>query len=137
LAEANKKLAEKTSSAAPKPITVSAKTSAKPATKQVKTFDFTSDAKPICKNLDFWTCKRINLDKNIEGKRWRYNADTGLCFEDNDDFTLAATYVDGAVAWLDAIPEEVKEWARKSGCEVPADEDDDIELDGEFSSDDE
>jgi hypothetical protein len=112
---------------------VSSKTSAKPAAKQLKTFDFTSDAKPICKNLDFWTCKRINLDKNIEGKRWRYNADTGLCFEDNDDFTLAATYVDGAIAWLDAIPEEVKEWARKSGCDVPADEDDDIELDGEFS----
>jgi hypothetical protein len=136
LEEANKKLAEKTSAvSAPKPITVSPKTSAKPAAAPVKktTFDFTSEAKPISENVDFWAMKRVNLDKNTSGKRWRYNAATGLCFEDNDDFTLAATYVDGAIAWLDEIPEEVKEWARNSGCDVPADED--IELDGEFSDD--
>ena len=79
--------------------------------------------------------QRVKLDKTSD-KKWRYNAATGLCFEDNDDFILAATWVDGATAWLDAIPEEVKEWARKSGCEVPAeDEDMDIELDGEFSDD--
>jgi uncharacterized Zn finger protein (UPF0148 family) len=145
LAEANEKLKAKTSAVsastgakAVKAITVSPKTSAKPATTIKKTtFDFTSDAKPIGENVDFWATKRVNLNKNTEGRRWRYNASTGLCFEDNDDFTLAATYVDGAVAWLDAIPEEVKEWAKNSGCEVPEDENMDIELDGEFSSDDE
>jgi hypothetical protein len=138
LAEANEKLKAKTDAvSSPKPITVSPKTAAKPATTIKKTtFDFTSDAKPIGENPDFWATKRVNLNKNAEGKRWRYHATTGLCFEDNDDFTLAATYVDGAVAWLDAIPEEVKEWAKNSGCEVPAeDEDMDIELDGEFSDD--
>jgi len=137
LEEANKKLAEKTSAvSAPKPITVSPKTSAKPAAATIKktTFDFTSEPKPIGENLDFWATKRVKLDKTSD-KKWRYNAATGLCFEDNDDFTLAATWIDGAVAWLDAIPEEVKEWARNSGCNVPSDEDDDIELDGEFSDD--
>jgi hypothetical protein len=137
LAEANKKLSEKTAAvSAPKPITVSPKTSAKPAaatTIKKTTFDFTSAPKPIGENIDFWACKRFNLNKNTDGKKWRYNKETGLCFEDNDDFTLAATFIDGAVAWLDEIPEEVKEWARNSGCEVPADED--IELDGEFSDD--
>jgi hypothetical protein len=137
LAEANKKLAEKTSAvSAPKPITVSPKTAAKPATTIKKTtFDFTSEAKPIGENLEYWATKRVNLNKNTEGKKWRYHATTGLCFEDNEDFTLAATWVDGAVAWLDEIPEEVKEWAKNSGCDVPADEDMDIELDGEFSDD--
>jgi len=137
LEEANKKLAEKTSAvSAPKPITVSPKTSAKPAAATIKktTFDFTSEPKTIGENLNFWATKRVKLDKTSD-KKWRYNAATGLCFEDNDDFTLAATYVDGAIAWLDAIPEEVKEWARNSGCNVPSDEDDDIELDGEFSDD--
>jgi len=137
LEEANKKLAEKTSAvSAPKPITVSTKTSAKPAAATIKktTFDFTSEPKTIGENLNFWATKRVKLDKTSD-KKWRYNAATGLCFEDNDDFTLAATYVDGAIAWLDAIPEEVKEWARNSGCNVPSDEDDDIELDGEFSDD--
>jgi hypothetical protein len=149
LEEANKKLAEKTSAVsaptgakgaeagkAGKPITVSPKTSAKPAAATIKktTFDFTSEPKTIGENLDFWATKRVKLDKTSD-KKWRYNAATGLCFEDNDDFTLAATWVDGAVAWLDAIPEEVKEWARNSGCNVPSDEDDDIELDGEFSDD--
>ena len=134
LEEANKKLAEKTSAvSAPKPITVSPKTSAKPAPVKKTTFDFTSEPKPISENLEFWAVKRVNLNKNTDGKKWRYNAATGLCFEDNDDFALAATWVNGAVAWLDEIPEEVKEWARNSGCEVPADEDDDIELDGQFS----
>ena len=134
LEEANKKLAEKTSAAsAPKPITVSPKTSAKPAAVKKTTFDFTSEPKPIGENLKFWAVRRVNLNKNTDGKKWRYNAATGLCFEDNDDFVLAATWVDGATAWLDEIPEEVKEWARKSGCEVPSDEDDDIELDCEFS----
>ena len=145
LAEANKKLAEKTSAVsaptgakgaeagkAGKPITVSPKTAAKQATIKKTTFDFTSAPKSIGENIDFWATKRVKLDKTSD-KKWRYNATTGLCFEDNDDFVLAATWVDGATAWLDAIPEEVKEWARKSGCEVPADEDDDIELDGEFS----
>lgn len=136
LEEANKKLAEKTSAvSAPKPITVSPKTSAKPASAPVKktTFDFTSEPKPIGENIEFWTCKKINLNKNTSGKRWLYNAETGLCFEENDDFVLAATYINGAVAWLDEIPEEVKEWARNSGCNVPGDEETDIELDGEFS----
>jgi hypothetical protein len=135
LEEANKKLAEKTSAvSAPKPITVSPKTSAKAVAPVKKTtFDFTSEPKPISENIDFWACKKVNLDKNTAGKRWRYNSATGLCFEDNDDFVLAATWIDGAVAWLDEIPEEVKEWARKCGCEVPVDED--IELDGEFSDD--
>ncbi len=141
LEEANKKLAEKTSAvSAPKPITVSPKTSAKSATPIKKTtFDFTSEPKPIGENIDFWACRRANLDKNTSGKRWKYNKETGLCFEDNkdnDDFVLAATWVDGAVAWLDEIPEEVKEWARKSGCIVPDDDDEsDIELEGEFSDD--
>jgi hypothetical protein len=140
LAEANKKLAEKTFAvSSPKPITVSPKTSAKPAAATIKktTFDFTSEPKPIGENRDFWGTKRVKLDKTSD-KKWRYHAATGLCFEDNDDFTLAATYVDGAVAWLNEIPEEAKEWARKSDCKVPADdddEDDDIELDGEFSDD--
>ncbi len=138
LAEANKKLAEKTSAvSAPKPITVSPKTSAKPAAATIKktTFDFTSEPKTIGENLDFWATKRVKLDKTSD-KKWRYNAATGLCFEDNDDFTLAATYIDGAVAWLDSIPEEAKEWARNSGCNVPADDEDtDIELDGDFSDD--
>jgi hypothetical protein len=135
LAEANEKLKAKTDAvSAPKPITVSPKTAAKPAAATIKktTFDFTSEPKTIGENLDFWATKRVKLDKTSD-KKWRYNAATGLCFEDNDDFTLAATWVDGAVAWLDAIPEEVKEWARNSGCNVPADED--IELDGEFSDD--
>jgi len=95
------------------------------------TFDFSSDPKPIGKNLDFWKTKRVNLNKNTEGRRWRYHPETGLCFENNDDFVLAATYIDGDVTWLDEIPEKVKEWARKSGCDVP----DDIELDCEFSDD--
>lgn len=138
LAEANEKLKAKTDAvSSPKPITVSPKTAAKPATTIKKTtFDFTSAPKPIGENIDFWATKRFNLNKNTDGKKWRYNKETGLCFEDNEDFTLAATFIDGAVAWLDEIPEEVKEWARKSGCEVPAeDEDMDIELDGEFSDD--
>ena len=137
LAEANKKLAEKTSAvSAPKPITVSPKTSVKAAAPVKKsTFDFTSEPILINENIDFWACKRSNLNKNTDGKKWRYHTATGLCFEDNDDFTLAATFIGGAVAWLDEIPEEVKEWARNSGCDVPADEDDDIELDGEFSDD--
>ena len=144
LEEVNKKLSEKTSAVsaptgakAVKPITVSPKTSAKPAAAPVKksTFDFTSEPILINENIDFWACKRSNLNKNTDGKKWRYHTATGLCFEDNDDFTLAATFIGGAVAWLDEIPEEVKEWARNSGCDVPADEDDDIELDGEFSDD--
>ena len=85
------------------------------------TFDFSSSPKPISENINFWTTKCINLNKNTEGKRWRYNPETGLCFEDNDDFVLAATYIDGTVTWLDEIPEEVKEWARKSDCEIPDD----------------
>ena len=135
LEEANKKLSEKTAAvSAPKPITVSPKTSAKASAPVKKTtFDFTSAPISISENIDFWACKRSNLNKNTAGKRWRYHTATGLCFEDNDDFTLAATFIDGAVAWLDEIPEEVKEWARNSGCDVPADED--IELDGEFSDD--
>lgn len=135
--EANKKLSEKTSAvSAPKPITVSPKTSAKAAAPVKKsTFDFTSEPILINENIDFWACNRTNLNKNTDGKRWRYHTATGLCFEDNDDFTLAATFIGGAVAWLDEIPEEVKEWARNSGCDVPADEDTDIELDGEFSDD--
>ena len=142
LEETNKKLSEKTAAVsaptgakAVKPITVSPKTSAKAAPVKKTTFDFTSKAKPIGENIDFWAMRRVNLNKNTDGKKWRYNAATGLCFEDNDDFVLAATWVDGAIAWLDEIPEEVKEWARNSGCDVPADEDDDIELDGEFSDD--
>ena len=136
LEEANKKLSEKTSAvSAPKPITVSPKTSAKAAPVKKSTFDFTSEPILINENIDFWACKRSNLNKNTDGKKWRYHTATGLCFEDNDDFTLAATFIGGAVAWLDEIPEEVKEWARNSGCDVPADEDDDIELDGEFSDD--
>ena len=135
LAEANEKLKAKTDAvSSPKPITVSPKTAAKQATIKKTTFDFTSSPKPIGENVDFWATKRVKLDKTSD-KKWRYNAATGLCFEDNDDFILAATWVDGATAWLDAIPEEVKEWARKSGCEVPEDEDMDIELDGEFSDD--
>jgi len=132
LEEANKKLKEKTKSAEEvKPIKVSPKTAPKTSPKK-STFDFTSEPKSISENIEFWTTKRINLNKNTEGKRWRYNPETGLCFEDNDDFVLAATYINGAVAWLGEIPEEVKEWAKKSGCELP-DEDEDIELEGDFS----
>ena len=95
------------------------------------TFDFSSKAVNISEDPEFWACKRVNLDKNTEGKRWRYNPSTGLCFEDNDDFELVGTYINGAVSW--EVPEEAKNWARKSGCIVNEDEDDDIELEGEFS----
>lgn len=137
LEEANKKLAEKTKEVkSSKPIAVSApKNTTKTATNKKSTFDFTSEPKPIGENIDFWACKRVNLNKNTDGKKWRYNSATGLCFEDNDDFILAATWIDGAVAWLDEIPEEVKEWAKNSGCNLPENDEDDIELDGEFSDD--
>jgi uncharacterized Zn finger protein (UPF0148 family) len=132
--EANKKLAEKSAKAVettPKKITTSPKKS--PVAEPVKksTFDFSSSPKPIQENVEFWATKRVNLDKNTEGKRWRYNPSTGLCFEDNDDYVLVATYINGAVSW--EVPEEAKQWADKSGCIIPEEEDDDIELEGEFS----
>jgi hypothetical protein len=132
LEEANKKLAEKKAATeAPKKITTSPKPAAKSPEVKKTTFDFSSKAVNISEDPEFWACKRVNLDKNTEGKRWRYNPSTGLCFEDNDDFELVGTYINGAVSW--EVPEEAKNWARKSGCTVNEDEDDDIELDGEFS----
>jgi hypothetical protein len=131
LKDANKKLAEKSAELTPKKITTSPKKS--PVAEPVKktTFDFSSKPVKINENPEFWGCKRVNLDKNTEGKRWRYNPTTGLCFEDNDEYTLVATYINGEVCW--EVPEEAKQWAIKAGCVITEEDDEDIELEGEFS----
>jgi hypothetical protein len=98
-----------------------------------KDFDFSGEPTPI---MSF---KKINLDDNTEGKRWRYDENTGLCFEmDNDK--LIARYTNEELTWVKDIPENIKNWARKLGYKIAGEEDDeieDIEVDEELSSDEE
>ncbi len=105
---------------------------ASPKTKEVKDI-FAGPAKKITENPEFWACKRINLDENTEGRRWKYHPETGLCFENNDTYTLVATYIDDVLTWMPNVPDRIKNWAVKCGCNIPEDEEEDIELEGEFS----
>ena len=97
-----------------------------------KDFDFSGEPTPI---MSF---KKINLNENTEGKRWRYDPNTGLCFEmDNDK--LIARYTNEELTWVKDLPEKIKTWARKAGYSVGDEEDEieDIEVDGDLSSDEE
>lgn len=94
---------------------------------------FSGPAKPLAENVDFWKCKKINLDENTEGRRWKYHPETGLCFENDDTYTLAARYIDDKLTWLNNIPERITTWAVKCGCNLPNQEEEDVELEGEFS----
>jgi hypothetical protein len=98
-----------------------------------KDFDFSGEPTPI---MSF---KKINLDDNTEGKRWRYDENTGLCFEMNEDVLVARYIKDGGdLTWVKDLPEKIKTWARKAGYSVgDEDEIEDIELEGELSSDEE
>jgi hypothetical protein len=98
-----------------------------------KDFDFSAEPTPIM------LFKRINLDDNTEGKRWRYDPETGLCFEMDNDVLVARYTKDGDLTWLKDIPEKIKNWARKAGYSVGDDEDEieDIQVDEELSSDEE
>jgi hypothetical protein len=93
---------------------------------------FSGPAKAISENVEYWKCKKINLDENTEGRRWKYHPETGLCFENDDTYTLVARYVDNDLTWLSSLPDRIKNWAVKSGCKLPQEEED-IELEGEFS----
>jgi hypothetical protein len=93
---------------------------------------FSGPAKAITENVEYWKCKKINLDENTEGRRWKYHPETGLCFENDDTYTLVARYVDNDLTWLSNLPDRIKNWAVKSGCKLPQEEED-IELEGEFS----
>ena len=97
-----------------------------------KDFDFSSKPAPI---MSF---KRINLDENTEGKRWRYDPNTGLCFEMDKD-ELVARYTNDELTWVKDLPENIKNWARSLGYSVADEEDEieDIELEGDLSSDEE
>ena len=98
-----------------------------------KDFDFSAEPTPI---MSF---KRINLDENTEGKRWRYDPETGLCFEMNEDVLVARYTKDGELTWLKDLPEKIKTWAKKAGYSVGDEEDEieDIQVDEELSSDEE
>jgi hypothetical protein len=95
-----------------------------------KGFDFSGEASPI---MSF---KKINLDENTEGKRWRYDPNTGLCFEMNEDVLVARYTKEGDLIWVKDIPENIKNWAKRAGYEVGDEEEiDDIEFEGELSDD--
>jgi hypothetical protein len=95
-------------------------------------FNFSGPASPIVR------FKKINLDENTEGKRWRYDSITGLCFNMDDDTLVARYTTDGILTWLKDLPENIKNWAKKAGYEVGDEEEiDDIQLDGELSDDEE
>ena len=98
-----------------------------------KDFEFSGEPTPI---MSF---KKINLDENTEGKRWRYDPNTGLCFEMDNDVLVARYTKDGDLTWVKDLPEKIKNWARKAGYSVADEEDEieDIELEGDLSSDDE
>jgi hypothetical protein len=104
--------------------------SAQPKTKD---FDFSGPASPIVR------FKKINLDENTEGKRWRYDSITGLCFNMDDDTLVARYTTDGILTWLKDLPENIKNWAKKAGYEVGDDDEEieDIQLDGELSDEEE
>ena len=105
-----------------------------PKTEKKKDFDFSAEPTPI---MSF---KKINLDDNTEGKRWRYDENTGLCFEMNEDVLVARYTKDGGdLTWVKDLPEKIKNWARKLGYSVADEEDEieDIEVDGDLSSDEE
>ncbi len=95
-----------------------------------KDFDFSGEPTPI---MSF---KKINLDENTEGKRWRYDPNTGLCFEMDNDKLIARYTKDGDLTWVKDLPEKIKNWARKAGYSVGDEEEiDDIEFEGELSDD--
>lgn len=98
-----------------------------------KDFDFSAEPTPI---MSF---KRINLDDNTEGKRWRYDPETGLCFEMDKDELVARYTKDGDLTWVKDLPEKIKNWAKKAGYSVGDEEDEieDIQVDEELSSDEE
>ncbi len=104
--------------------------SAQPKTKD---FDFSGPASPIVR------FKKINLDENTEGKRWRYDSESGLCFEMEKDVLVARYTTDGTLTWLKDLPENIKNWAKKAGYEVGEDDEEieDIQLDGELSDEEE
>jgi len=96
-------------------------------------FNFSGPASPIVR------FKKINLDENTEGKRWRYDPESGLCFEMEKDVLVARYTTDGILTWLKDLPENIKDWAKKAGYEVGEDDEEieDIQLDGELSDDEE
>jgi hypothetical protein len=95
-------------------------------------FNFSGPASPIVR------FKKINLDENTEGKRWRYDSITGLCFNMDDDTLVARYTTDGILTWLKDLPENIKDWAKRAGYTVSDEEEiDDIQLDGELSDDEE
>lgn len=104
-----------------------------PKTEKKKDFDFSAEPTPI---MSF---KRINLDDNTEGKRWRYDPETGLCFEMDKDELVARYTKDGDLTWVKDLPEKIKNWAKKAGYSVGDEEDEieDIQVDEELSSDEE
>ena len=126
------KPAEKAVKAVEKTPKKSPKASPKASPKGVESDVFSGPAKPIAENVEYWKCKKINLDENTEGRRWKYHPETGLCFENDDTYTLVARYVDNDLTWLSSLPDRIKNWAVKSGCKLPQEEED-IELEGEFS----
>uniref|UniRef100_A0A6C0DL45 HMG box domain-containing protein n=1 Tax=viral metagenome TaxID=1070528 RepID=A0A6C0DL45_9ZZZZ len=92
-------------------------------------FDFSGPASLIMK------FKKINLDENTEGKRWRYDPETGLCFDMEED-KLVARYKNDELTWLKDIPENIKNWAKRAGYSVDNDDEVcDIELEDELSDD--
>ncbi len=103
-----------------------------PKTEKKKDFDFSGEPTPI---MSF---KKINLDENTEGKRWRYDPETGLCFEMDKD-ELVARYTNDELTWVKDLPENIKTWAKKAGYSIKDEEDEieDIELEGDLSSDEE
>jgi len=105
-----------------------------PKTEKNKDFDFSAEPTPI---MSF---KKINLDENTEGKRWRYDPETGLCFEMDEDVLVARYTKDGDLTWVKDLPEKIKNWARKLGYKIAGEEEDeieDIQIDEELSSDEE
>ncbi len=103
-----------------------------PKTEKNKDFDFSGEPTPI---MSF---KKINLNENTEGKRWRYDPITGLCFEMDKD-ELVARYINNEITWVKDIPENIKNWAKRAGysCDEEEDEIEDIELEGDLSDDEE
>ena len=126
------KQAEKPVKAGEKTPKKSPKASPKASPKGVESDVFSGPAKPIAENVEYWKCKKINLDENTEGRRWKYHPETGLCFENDDTYTLVARYVNDELTWLNNMPERIKNWAVKCDIKLPQEEED-IELEGEFS----
>jgi hypothetical protein len=100
---------------------------------KTKDFDFSGPASPIVR------FKKINLDENTEGKRWRYDSESGLCFEMEKDVLVARYTTDGTLTWLKDLPENIKDWTKKAGYEVGEDDEEieDIQLDCELSDEEE